>query len=129
MSNPNVDAIRERYNALAPVMDERLERLWAAAEALALGHGGVAAVTAATGILAKRIIAGKRDLDELRFSPPTERPRLQRIRRPGGGRKPITVSDPSIVDHLDALVSPEARGDPQSPLRWTCKSTRKLAEE
>jgi hypothetical protein len=110
-------------------MDERMTRLWAAAEAEAFGRGGTAAVTKATGILGKRIWVGKADLAELRASPPTEPPREQRIRRPGAGRKRIEEHDPELVKALDALIDPVTRGDPQSPLRWTCKSTRKLAKE
>jgi hypothetical protein len=81
---PNVDRIRAKYELLAPVMDERMTRLWPAAEAKALGHGGVAAVTEATGILGKRIIAGKHDLEALVHSPPTVAPSQQRVLRPGG---------------------------------------------
>jgi Sec-independent protein translocase protein TatA len=124
-----VDRIRWKYEVLAPVMDERMTRLWAAAEAEAFGPGGTAAVTKATGILGKRIWAGKADLAALRASPPTEPPREQRIRRPGAGRKPLEEHDPELVKALDALIDPVTRGDPQSPLRWTCKSTRKLAQE
>ena len=118
-----------KYERLAPVMDERLTRLWAAAEALAIGHGGVAAVTQATGILAKRIIAGKRDLEALKKDPPKEPPRGQRVRRPGGGRKRLEEHAPELRQSLEALVDPVTRGDPSSPLRWTTKSTVKLAEE
>jgi hypothetical protein len=124
-----IEEIRSRYESLLPVMDERMTRLWAASEAEALGRGGVAAVTRATGILKKRIGHGVRELAEMREDPPTEPPRRQRIRRPGGGRKPLTETDPTLVPDLDALVEPSTRGDPESPLRWTCKSVRKLAEE
>ncbi len=85
-----IEEIRSRYESLLPVMDERMTRLWAASEAEALGRGGVAAVTRATGILKKRIGHGVRELAEMREDPPTEPPRRQRIRRPGGGRKPLT---------------------------------------
>src|SRR5258708_16018190 len=126
--NP-VERIRWKYEALAPVMDERMTRLWAAAEAQALGHGGTIAVTKATGILGKRIRAGMADLAALRENPPDEPPQEQRIREPGGGGKPLEEHDPEMVKALDALIDPVTRGDPQSPLRWTCKSTRKLATE
>jgi hypothetical protein len=125
---PNVDRIRAKYELLAPVMDERMTRLWAAAEAKALGHGGVAAVTEATGILGKRIIAGKHDLEALVRAPPTLPPSQQRVRAPGGGRKRLESHDPTLVTSLEALVDPVTRGDPESPLRWTTKSTRNLAE-
>lgn len=125
----DVDKIRKKYEVLTLVMDERMTRLWAAAEAEALGWGGVAAVTKATGILGKRIAAGKRDLKELRENSPTESPREQRVRREGGGRKRLEERDPELVGALNTLIDPETRGDPQSPLRWTTKSTRKLAKE
>jgi Rhodopirellula transposase DDE domain len=124
-----VDRIRMKFEALAPVMDERLTRLWAAAEAEAYGRGGTTAVTKATGILGKRILAGRKDLAALREKPPTEPPQEQRIRQPGGGRKRLEAQQPELLKALDALIDPSTRGDPQSPLRWTCKSTRRLAEE
>ena len=124
-----VERIRWKYEVLAPVMDERMTRLWAAAEAEALGRGGTVAVTRATGILGKRIRAGMEDLAALRQSPPAELPQEQRIRRAGAGRKPLEQHDPELVKALDALIDPVTRGDPQSSLRWTCKSTRKLAQE
>jgi Rhodopirellula transposase DDE domain len=124
-----IEEIRLRYEALAPVLDERVTRLWAAGEARALGWGGIAAVTAATGILGKRIRYGMRDLEEIRLNPPEESPRDQRIRRPGAGRKRLTETDPTLVPALEALIEPLTRGDPESALRWTCKSVRKLAEE
>jgi hypothetical protein len=125
----DVDKIRLKYELLAPVMDERMTRLWAAAEAEALGWGGGAAVTNATGILGKRIAAGKRDLEELKNNPPTEPPREQRVRREGGGRKRLEDRNPELVEALNDLIDPVTRGDPMSPLRWTTKSTRKLAKE
>ncbi len=121
--------IRSRYESLAPVMDERVTRLWAACEAKALGRGGTAAVTEATGILGKRIRSGIRELKEIGHHPPEEAPREQRVRRPGAGRKPLSETDPTLVVDLDGLVEPLTRGDPESPLRWTCKSVRKLADE
>ena len=124
-----VNRIRARYQVLALVMDERMTRLWAAAEAEALGRGGVTQVTAATGILHKRIVAGKRDLAEIRDNPPTQAPREQRVRREGAGRKRLEEVDTTLSPALDALIEPVTRGDPMSPLRWTCKSTRRLAEE
>jgi len=124
-----IDAIRMKFRALGPAMDERLTRLWAAAEARSLGRGGIEAVTQATGIRGKRIRAGIRDLEELSASPPTERPQEQRIRRAGGGRKKLTEKDPTLLRDLESLVEPVTRGDPMSPLRWTCKSVRKLSAE
>jgi len=126
---PDVERIRRKYEALASVMDERVTRLWLAAEAEAIGRGGVAIVTAATGIPHKRIVAGKRDLIELRLNPPGLQPRAQTVRRPGGGRKVLEAHDPELQVALDALIDPVTRGDPMSPLRWTSKSTRNLARE
>jgi hypothetical protein len=124
-----VESIRLKFELLRHVMDERMTRLWAAAEARALGFGGGAIVTAATGIRSKRISQGQHDLDELEAAPPTDKPREQRIRRPGAGRKPLTEKDPTLLEDLESLVDPVTRGDPESPLRWTSKSTEKLAEE
>ena len=91
-----------------------MTRLWAAAEAEALGHGGVTQVTAATGILHKRIVAGKRDLAELRDNPPTQAPREQRVRREGAGRKRLEEVDAKLSPALDALIEPVTRGDPMA---------------
>jgi len=129
VDSARVEEIRLRYEALSPVMDERRTRLWAAAEARALGRGGVAAVTEATGIRSKRVWIGTRELLELERSPCSEPPRDQRIRRPGGGRKRVTEKDPTLVRDLESLIDPVTRGDPESPLRWTTKSVRKLASE
>src|SRR5216684_2424779 len=112
--------IRQRFKALAPVLDERGRRRFAAAEATSAGHGGVTAVTRATGIARSTIGRG---LAELRAG---ETPDAERVRRPGGGRKPLSATDASLLDDLRSLVEPETRGDPQSPLLWTCKSLRKL---
>jgi hypothetical protein len=122
-----VERIRRKFRALGPVVDERSRRQWAAAEAQALGYGGVSAVSRATGLARDTIRAGVRELDHRRQHP-AEAP-SRRVRRSGGGRKPIGESDPAIVSALEALVEPHTRGDPQSPLRWTCKSTRQLAAE
>lgn len=124
----SVEQVRRKFEMLSAV-DERMTRLWAAAEAKALGQGGSAVVTAATGIRGKRIWLGKRDLAELEQDRPTEKPSEQRIRRPGAGRKRLTDADPALLQDLQSLVDPVTRGDPMSPLRWTTKSTTKLAEE
>ena len=124
-----VDEVRAKYERLRRVMDERVTRLWAAAEAEAFGYGGVAAVRHATGISESRIRAGLRDLAEQAAHPPTAPPRAQRVRRVGAGRPPLTETDPTLVGDLESLVDPVTRGDPESPLRWTCKSKDKLAAE
>jgi hypothetical protein len=125
------ETIHRKFAQLRPVMDERVCRLWAAAEALALGRGGITLVAAATGVSRKRIGAGIRELraaaTAARPEDPEAPPARSRVRRPGGGRKPKTETDPTLLDDLEALVEPLTRGDPMSPLRWTCKSTHKLA--
>jgi hypothetical protein len=115
-------AIRQRFEALAPVLDERGRRRFAAAEATSAGHGGIIAVMRATGIARSTIGRG---LAELRAG---ETPDLERVRRVGGGRRPLSETDANLLDDLRALVEPETRGDPQSPLLWTSKSLRKLSQ-
>lgn len=117
----DVAMIREKFNYLKDVLDEQTRRLWAAAEAKTFGHGGVSAVAKGTGISRTTIYQGIKDLDKA----PTDQKR-KGIRAPGGGRKPITQSDASVLIDLERLVDPVTRGDPESPLRWTCKSTRQL---
>ena len=119
--------IREKYERLWPAMNERMRRRWAATEALSLGWGGVTAVAVATGLTRKTIHFGIRELAAEASDPDSALP-PNRVRRAGAGRKPITQKQPKLVAALDALVEPTARGDPRSPLRWTCKSTRRLAE-
>jgi transposase len=122
-----IDRIRVKFRALELVLDERSRRQWAASEARDYGYGGVTAVAGATGLARDTITAGIRELD-YRASHPDE-PVAERLRQSGGGRKLLTASDPSLVAALDALLEPLTRGDPESPLRWTCKSTRRLASE
>lgn len=124
-----VEFVAKVFAQMAAVLDERQTRLLAAAMADALGHGGGQVVTAATGIRSKRIWKGKLDLRELEDAPPSEGAREQRVRRPGGGRKPATQTDPTLWADLEALVDPVTRGDPESPLRWTAKGTRRLAAD
>lgn len=129
IDSSRVEEISEKFVLLSPTMDERQARLWLAAEARALGRGGIAAVTRATGVLRKRIWLGLRELEEMVDDPPQEPAENQRVRRPGGGRKNLEETDPTLLDDLESLVTPETRGDPESLLRWTTKSVRKLAEE
>jgi transposase len=124
-----VDQVRRKFEMLRSVMDERVTRLWAAAEALALGRGGSAIVTVATGIRSKRVWLGKRELAGLPASTPEEKAQDQRIRRPGAGRKRLVDTDKTLLSDLELLVEPVTRGDPESALRWTTKSTYKLANE
>ena len=113
--------ISVRYRAVAPLVDERARRLFAGAEALALGRGGVAAVARATGLSQPTVRRGVADVREGAALP------KGRIRRAGAGRPKATVRDPTLQDDLDRLIEPTTRGDPESPLRWTCKSLRQLA--
>jgi hypothetical protein len=125
----NLETIQQKFAALKPLMDERLCRLWAATEAMALGRGGVTLVARATGISRKRIGAGLRELRSPLAPGAVPPAPLGRVRRPGAGRKAQTETDPTLGADLEALVEPVTRGDPMSPLRWTCKSTYKLAAE
>lgn len=111
---------------MAGCLDEARLRLWAAAEARSLGYGGVSRVARVSGLSRLTIHRGLRQLKQGRGTKPL--PPLGRTRLPGGGRKPLSAHDPSLLLDLDAMVEPTSRGDPQSPLRWTCKSTRQLAD-
>ena len=117
-----VESLRAKFAAVLPHLDERQQRLVLAGEARSLGHGGIAAVAQASGASRSRISQGVADL-EAGQAP------LGRVRREGGGRKPLTATDPSLLAALLALVEPTRRGDPCSPLCWTTLSTRKLAAE
>ncbi len=120
----DIATLRAKYGSLAGVLTERSRRVWAATEARALGHGGIAMVERATGISRSTIARG---LDELRAAAPLLDP--ERTRRAGGGRRRADEKDQTLMADLEALVEPTASGDPQSPLRWTAKSVRRLAEE
>ena len=122
-----IQRIESRYAALVSLMDERMRRQWAAAEAMSYGWGGRLAVSRATGMSPNTIAKGRTEL-ELRKADPKS-PSEPRLRKPGGGRKRTTAVDPELVVHLERLVDPATRGDPRSPLRWTCKSTTQLANE
>jgi hypothetical protein len=122
-----IERIRVKYLALVPVMDERMRRHWAAAEAMALGWGGVSTVSAATGLARNTVASGVREL--VRRLEPSNQVIPSRLRQAGAGRKRITETDPLLLTALEELVDPVTRGHPESPLRWTCKSTAKLAEE
>ena len=115
--------IRDKFLGLTQYLNERSRRVWAALEARARGFGGVTMVARATGIHRDTITAG---LEELK---PHEAVPLDRIRKPGAGRRRLTDKDPTLQTDLDALINPVPRGDPESALRWTSKSTQKLAAE
>jgi transposase len=123
-----IEAVQLRYQHLDPLMNERMRRQWAACEALTLKRGGVAAVVKATGLSRTTVWAGVKALQQPAGGALTKLP-VDRSRVPGGGRPARVETDPTLAKALEALVEPTTRGDPQSPLRWTCKSTRKLAEE
>ena len=118
-----VEWIREKYVAIVADLDERGRRRWAGAEARSLGWGGVAAVAEATGISDRTIRTGIQELDDPNAAPSNKQ------RRQGGGRTSREIEQPKLIEALEALVEPGTRGDPCSPLRWTCKSTRTLARE
>ena len=109
-----------KYAAVSPVLDERSRRRWAAAESVAIGYGGDALVSSATGLARETIRKGRREITQ--GGTPTDR-----IRRPGAGRPRLEQRQPGLLAALEGLVDPLTRGDPTSPLRWTCKSRAKLA--
>jgi len=113
-------SVATRFAAISPHLNERQRRLWVGSEARALGRGGVSLVARATGISRPTVHKALEELD----APPLA---SGRVRRPGGGRKRLSTTDPELAAALDALVDPDTRGDPMSPLRWTCKSTGQLA--
>ena len=115
------------YGTLALMLDERTRRQWAAAEAKAYGWGGIRAVSLANGMSANTIRKGLEELAKREADPHAAL--SERIRNPGGGRKRQTMLDPGLEAALEKLIDPATRGDPQSPLRWTCKSTTRLAGE
>jgi transposase len=115
------DAIGERFRAMVGELNERQRRLWAASEARAAGRGGTAAVARATGISVETIRIGIRELDC------GEKLEPGRVRRRGGGRRPLTETDPTLLADLERILEADTRGDPESPLRWTAKSVRQLA--
>jgi hypothetical protein len=119
--------IKQKFLVLNPLLDERTRRRWAACEAKALGWGGIAMVAQATGLSRTTISAGLREYTQQAET--AEKVPMGRTRRAGGGRKRLTQQDPQLWRDLESLVDPVTRGDPQSPLRWTCKSTYKLATE
>src|SRR5437870_13902126 len=114
-------AIKRRFEQVAGKLNERARRLVAASEAMALGWGGISAVSRATGLSRKAISHGIKELQQ------EEGEAEGRIRKVGGGRKKTVSKDASLQQDLERLVEPVTRGDPESPLRWTCKSVRKLA--
>ena len=117
----DTDAIRTRYEAVAPLLNERARRIWAAGEVLAAGRGGIAAVSRATGMARSTIGRGLAELRDGTAAP------AERVRRRGGGAKPATETQPGLLPALDELVQSSIRGDPEAPLRWVSRSQRHLA--
>ncbi len=118
---PTLAALTAKFDAVWPLLDERTRRLTAANEAHALGYGGITLVHRACGLSRRVIATGMAEIEAGAALAPG------RVRRPGGGRKPLTVSDPGLVSALERMIAPDTRGDPESPLRWTCQSTRTWA--
>jgi hypothetical protein len=129
LPNPSLQVLSTKFASLEPLLDERTRRLWAAVEARAIGRGGITWVSEATGLSRVTIGAGLKELDLPVATPAGGAHRVQRVRRPGGGRKPLADHDPKLLYALETLVDPGTRGDPMSPLRWTCKSAARLAAE
>lgn len=129
---PNTSPIALRWEALNEALNERQRRLLLGAEAKALGRGGIAEVAAATGASRTTVAAGIKELDSLKDIDASDTPAPASAagsRRAGGGRKRLETTDDTLIADLLALVEPTTRGDPESPLRWTCKSLRNLADE
>jgi Rhodopirellula transposase DDE domain len=127
MHDAKVEArIRRKFRLVAVELDERRRRQWAAVEAQEVGWGGISLVARATGLSRPTIMAGLKDLQ---LSSKSRTVAATRVRCPGGGRRTSTRTDPGLLEALEQLIEPTTRGDPMSPLRWTCKSTANLAEE
>lgn len=118
--------IRRKFRLVAVELDERRRRQWAAAEARDAGWGGISLVARATGLSRPTILVGLKELDQ---SSKCREVAAARVRSPGGGRRSLTQTDPGLLQALERLIDPVTRGDPMSPLRWTCKSTENLAQE
>jgi hypothetical protein len=119
----NTAPLQQKFEAVWSLLDERTRRIMAANEAISLGYGGISSISKVSGLSRKAIAHGIQDIKN-GFCPPEGH-----IRRVGAGRKNITANDPQILDALNRLIEPETRGDPESPLRWICKSTRTLAAQ
>jgi hypothetical protein len=117
-----VAAVQRRFGIVAPYLTERCRRIWAAAEAATIGPHGITLVAEAIGLSRTTIHKAQQEVAAGSLPPG------DRQRRPGGGRKPLIETDLTLLEDLDRLIDPTTRGDPESPLRWTCKSTGQLAE-
>jgi transposase len=119
------EMIKQRYSLISPFLDERQRRLYLAAEAKVIGYGGVSTVSRMTGVSRSAISAGYEDYDQAKEKGSSP----GRIRKEGGGRKRTVATDVTLKTDLEKLIEPVTRGDPESPLRWTCKSVRNLSDE
>ena len=117
-----INQVKQRFQLMAVHLSEKDKRIWAASEANTIGRGGDTIVCQATGISRVTIGKGKKELTGETGGV------KRRIRKPGGGRKRLVDKDPALIKDLDMMIDPLTRGDPESPLRWTCKSTYKLSE-
>jgi hypothetical protein len=122
----DTESISRRFNLMKPYLNERQRRLWTAAEAEVIGYSGISIVSRSTGMSRQAIAQGQK---ELKTFPPCDEAQSDRIRKKGGGRKLAVEKDSTLLVDLEDLVEPVTRGDPESPLRWTCKSLRNLAHE
>jgi hypothetical protein len=127
-NSAQISTVRQKYEALAPLLHEKARRCWAASEALALGRGGISLVATATELSRPTIRRGIAELRAGDSGPVDDRADHPRVRRPGGGRHALSASDGTLIQDLKRLIDPATRGDPMSPLLWTCKSTRNLAD-
>lgn len=120
MLSDKAKQLRLKLSELLPLLNERQRRVVAASEAKAYGYGGVSVVAEITGMSRQTIYRGIAELGQFK--------EVDRVRRPGGGRKRLTDRMPEILDAIEAIVDPTSRGDPESPLRWTCKSVRNISD-
>lgn len=120
-----IETIAKRYEKISPVLDERMRRLWAGAESSVIGFGGIAAVSKVTGLSRNTIVRGEQELEDIGNISQSKKG----IRKSGGGRKKAIDKNPKIKEDLSKLIEPVTRGDPESPLLWTCKGLRKLSSE
>src|SRR5271166_6451040 len=123
-----ISTVRQKYEAIAPLLHEKARRCWAACEALSLGRGGISLVAAATCLSRPTIRRGIAEIQAGDHDSVGPRPNRPHIRQPGGGRHSIAEADGTLIRDLKRLIDPATRGDPMSPLLWTCKSTRTLAD-
>lgn len=115
--------LKQKFHAVWSLLDERTRRVMAANEAISLGFGGITEVHRACGLSRKAIAKGIVEIQEGIMPPPGH------IRRSGAGRKAITETDPRLLEALESMIDSQTRGDPESPLRWICKSTRTIAAQ